>query len=189
MSIRDYPLNFAGGETQELDVDGNFFRITEASGAVWISLDSGQFVKREVGQSQRTLYGQIRVKSEIAQSVRIAAGTGDLTDNRQEVDVTVNTGLDPGNSLVQGGDVTVLPGVSALVAAGNANRKGIIIQSSYANDPAIVARIGGATVAAGNGIELAAGVGLPEIETTAAVYCYNPGGTAIKVCYVENEKL
>lgn len=189
MSIRDYPLNFLGNDTWEQDIDGDFFRITEADGPVFVSLDSGPFVKREVGQAQRTQYNQLRIKSTIAQTVRISAGTGELTDNRQDVTVNVSTGLDPGNNLLNAGDVTIPAGASAIVAAGNAKRKGIIIQASYTNDPAIVARVGNAAVNAGSGIELAAGVGLPEIETTAAVYCFNPGTTAIKVCYVENEKL
>lgn len=189
MSIRDYPLNFLGGDTWEQDIDGDFFRITEAAGPVFVSLDSGPFGKREVGQAQRTKYGQLRIKSIIAQTVRISAGSGDLTDNRQDVTVNVETGLDPGNNLLNAGDVTILAGVSGIVAAGNANRKGIIIQASYTNDPEIVARIGNAAVNAISGIELAAGVGLPEIETTAAIYCFNPGATPIKVCYVENEKL
>jgi hypothetical protein len=185
MGLRDFPLTFAGGDSQQIRLDGNFFHILEADDDLFISIDDTPFVKRLVGSWQEGGFNKLVIKSSVAQTVRITAGYGRYGDNTDNVAVTVNTAFDPGATIANPVQVTVPAAASAQVLAGNANRLHAIIQSSNVNNPAIIARLGGAAVAANSGLELTAGTGIPPIRTTAALYVYNPGPDNIIICAIE----
>lgn len=187
--LRDYPLHFLGNDEWRQGIDGDFVRIVDATADVYLSFDGGPWVKRAKGQAQQGFYSQLAVKSLVAQSVLIVAGFGDMDDNRAAVTVNVATALDPGNSIINGADVVVGAGLTVQVCAGNAARKDIILRGASTNPANIFPRIGGLGVGAASGVELGSGEGLPPWETTAAIYCHNPGAVAIKIQYVENQKI
>jgi len=189
MAIRDYKLTFAGGETWELKMAADFFRILSATAPLLVSLDNGPFVTREIGQAQQEPFSSIRVQSTVAQNVVIAAGKGGVTDNRQNINVIATATIDPANTLENSGDVTVGAGLTVQIAAGNIIRKKIFVQSAFTNDPAILARIGNAGVDANSGLIIQAGQSMPLEDITAAVFCHNPGASDIKICVAEFTKV
>ena len=187
MALRDFTLTFAGGDQQIIKAKGNFFRILETTTPITISVDGGVFVEREQGQAQFGDFETLIIKSAAAQSIVLTAGIGQLVDNRTAVSVAVTTDLDPGTVINNPAEVSVAAGATSLILAANANRHRAVVQSAFANDPAIIARVGGATVNATSGLELTAGAGLPPWATTAAIYCHNPGAAAIVLMCVEDE--
>ena len=188
MKIRDYSLTFVGGDTQSLQVAGNFFRVLEAANAIQVEFDDSPKVTREEGQAQIGDYTSIRITSAAPQSIRVSAGFGNVTDNRQTVNVAVTTNLDPAAVVNDITEVTVAAGATALVLAANVDRKRCMFQSSMNNDPTIIARLGGATVSATKGLEFVAGVSTPHFMSTAAYYVHNPGAAAIKIMVYEDEQ-
>ena len=82
-------------------------------------------------------------------------------------------------------DVSLAAGTDTMIVGADANRLCVIITNLAANTQTF--RIGNASVSATAGVELAPGESI-EIETTAAVYGYNPGGSAESVSVMWTEE-
>lgn len=79
--------------------------------------------------------------------------------------------------LTDASDVTVVAGAAAaVILAANSARRTALISSLLSN--AQNCRVGGANTGASRGTELAPG-GCVEVETTAAIYAYNPAGVNV----------
>jgi len=191
-NLRDFNLNFLGGDEQTHTIDGDFFRVVSASAPLQISFDNGPFVTRIVGQAQKTRqpFNRVRIKSAVAQVVSLAIGFDELLDNTAVIaGLTVNTLMAIADQNISLPAVVVGAGLTVQIAGANVKRRGIFIQSSFANDPAIIPLIGGADVTALKGLECMTGAGLPVIETTGAIYCHNPGAAAVTIRAFEINKV
>ena len=82
-------------------------------------------------------------------------------------------------------DVSLAAGTTTQIVGADADRLCIIIANLATNTQTF--RIGNASTSASTGIELAPGESI-EIETTAAVYGYNPGGSAESVSVMWTEE-
>ncbi|RLG23041.1 hypothetical protein DRN85_10125 [Methanosarcinales archaeon] len=82
-------------------------------------------------------------------------------------------------------DVSLTAGAATMIVAADADRQCVMITNLAANTQTF--RIGNASVSATAGVELAPGESI-EIETTAAVYGYNPGGSAESVSVIWTEE-
>jgi len=82
-------------------------------------------------------------------------------------------------------DVSLLAGVTTMIVGADADRLCIIIANPAINTQTF--RIGNASTDASTGIELAPGESI-EIETTAAIYGYNPGSGAESVSVMWTEE-
>jgi len=191
-NLRDFTLNFVGNDEHTLAVDGDFFHIMSASAPLQISFDNGPLVTRNAGQSQtvRDKFRRIRIMSLVPQIVVLACGFDRLEDNRAEIAaVNVAATVEAGNQNISLPAVSVGAGLTVQVAPSNLARKALLVQASFNNDPAIIPLIGGADVTAIKGVECIAGAGLPPIETTASVWCHNPGAAAVVIRCLEINKI
>ena len=82
-------------------------------------------------------------------------------------------------------DVSLLAGVTTMIVGADADRLCVMIANLATNTQTF--RIGNASTDASTGIELAPGESI-EIETTAAVYGYNPGAGAESVSVMWTEE-
>jgi hypothetical protein len=95
-------------------------------------------------------------------------------------DITINNpdqsfasvGLSKATGMVSPVDVTITAGTAVVVLAADSTRRKAAISNLNAN--AEILRIGTTTAAADHGIELAPGETI-EIDSTAAIWAYNPG--------------
>lgn len=189
-NIRDFSLTFVGGDTQQLNVDGDFFRIVDGSGPVMVRFDNGPQVSRQNGDEQicRSPYQSLEIYSAIAQNIKFVAGFDRLT-GRQTVNVVASATVEVGNSNNGVAKISVGAGATVQLLAGNPARKWALIQASAANDPSIIPVIGGPGVTIDDGVELAAGVGLPPLESQGSFWCHNPGASSIVVRVVTCDKV
>lgn len=183
MSLRDFNLVFLADQEQQLNVVGNFFGIKESTGDVYVSLDDGAFVKRIAGDYQTTNFSTIKVKSSIAQSVLLVAGTGQLTSQNLSVSVAGDVIIAPGNQNTGIEDVTIAPGATGIIAAANAVRKSLIIKALGSNSMGDTGRIAFAPTAT-KGIEISAGESV-VIDSSAAISLYNAGADNFTVSLME----
>lgn len=191
-NLRDFALNFVGGDEHTLTVDGDFFRIISGSGPLLISFDNGPFVTRGPGQTQKTRqpFNRVRLQSAIPQSIVLACGFDELIDAAPVINgLAVQATIAKGNQNISLPAVVVGAGLTVQIAPANVKRQQLFVQGSFGNDPAIFPLIGGIDVDASKGIECPAGAGLPSIDTTAAVYCHNPGAAAVTIRCLEVNKL
>jgi hypothetical protein len=191
-NLRDFSLNFVGGDEHTLTVDGDFFRIISGAGPLLLSFDNGPFVTRVPGQTQKTrqAFNRVRIQSPVPQAVVLACGFDELIDSVPVINgLTVQATIAGGNQNISLPAVVVGAGQTLLIAAANIKRLQLFVQGSFANDPATIPLIGGIDVDAAKGIECMAGAGLPPLGTTAAVYCHNPGAADITIRCMEVNKL
>ena len=175
---RDYRLTFTGAGTQEVQARGRFLRVLDApSSSIFIQPSHGSELERRAGQSinvERPFH-RIRVRSTVAQTVRIQVADTRQDDDQETVNVNATATITPGNTLPTGGDVSIPALTSATVAAGDANQLAVSI-TNISNQEL---RIGGVGVGAASGEPLVPGE-KKTIATTAAVACYNPHATEAK---------
>ena len=184
--LNDYPFYLGAGEERLLEVAGDFYHILEATDTVYISLDDDEFNKRGKGLGENGPFYRIRVKSDVAQGIRIVAGFGQLNDTRDNVSVTVSATVTPSNNTLAIPDITVPAGTTVQLVAARAGRKSLMLKSLFTNDPSDSVRLGDlASVGAGSGIQMVSGEGV-TIETETAYYAYNEGSNDFVISATEH---
>lgn len=193
--MRTFTLVFDGSGTDEKTLPrGTFFLIlaTTSSLSLKVFKDgseiasmSGSALQQGISwesldeQGNLRIFDEIRVNSAVAQSMQIGVGLGRLSNDAPSGNVTAtivkNTTLD---SLA---DVSLAAGATTLIAAADATRRKLRVGSLTGN--VNIFRIGDNGAGAANGEELAPGE-WKEIETSGAVYGFNPGGAAQSVSVV-----
>lgn len=186
MSMRDYKFTLAAGQERSLNVQGNWFHVLQATGTVKIRFDDGVQIDRGEGQGGSRSYQKVSVYSSIAQTVVLSLGVGMETDSRATVNATINTTIEPTDTLTPRAEVSIGAGATVLLAAANANRKELRlgIKSTEANG-VYIGNVGVGAVTPGGYIEEGS---IEYVGTEAAVYGYNPGAAAVVVNVLELER-
>lgn len=179
--IRDYVFTLSAGVPQYINTPGYFWSVTQVSGGsdIQLSFDSGPWVTRNEGMGGGGSFQQIGVKSSVSQTVTISIAVEQgaiITDQRSTVNATVNTTIQESNTVTSAADVTVAATSVNTVAAARADRKYLAITNKASNTLPI--RLNESAVGADQGVELGPGETC-YWPTTAAVYAYNPGGSAV----------
>jgi hypothetical protein len=173
--LRDYKFNFLAGQTQIVNVPGNFIGVYEATAELEISIDGGAFCKRQQGDWEEVKYLYFAVRSPAAQpGVILQAGFGRFASSRFNVVVNVVTTETIANVTGDLVDRVIGHGAQALIAAANATRRSLLIKALNSNDVSVFIRVGGSATDANHGVELGAGEALPLIDCEDAVYGFNP---------------
>lgn len=185
-SMRDYKFTLAAGQERDLNVEGDWFHVLEASGVIGIKFDQGVRIDRSEGQGGSRLYEKVSVYSPIAQTVTLSLGYGQETDARATVNATINTTIAPTDTVTPFAEVTILAGATTLLAAANANRKELRIgvKSTEANG-VYIGNIGVGAVTQGGYIEEGS---VEYVGSEAAIYGYNPGAGSITVNVLSLER-
>ena len=186
MSMRDYKFTLAAGQERSLNVEGDWFHVLAATGTIQIRFDEGVQIDRSEGQGGSRSYKRVNVQSSTAQTVVLSLGYGQETDARSTVNATINTTIEPSNTILPKAEVTIAAGATVILAAANANRKELRlgVKSSEANGVYIGnASVGAATP--GGYIEEGS---VEYVGTEAAVYGYNAGAVSIDVNVLDLER-
>jgi hypothetical protein len=180
-SPRDYYLTFSGAATREIRARGRFLRVLEApAAAVFLAFDGSTELERRAGQGVNYggTFNRFTVRSTVAQTVLVCVSDDRQDDDQESVSVSVSATVTPGNTLSAGGDVSIPALSSQQLAAADADRLALIVANPVNNTDPV--RVGGSGVNASSGIELQPGDSI-TIASTAAVYGYNPKGSAQSV--------
>lgn len=180
----EYSLTFSGAGERELQVNGRYLYINDATGDVFVSLDNGSELQR--GKKSNVANGEpftrLRVRSAIAQTVRLTVSEERQDEGRDDVAVTTTASITPGNTFQGSADVALVAVTATEIIAADATRLGVLIKNPSSNTASV--RIGGAaSVGAAQGIELEPGESIP-IATTDAVYGYSVPGESVSVSVV-----
>ena len=184
MALTDIPLVFTGGETQEFQAVGRYIRIREATAVVYLTIDGVGEIQRNKGEQIDTGKdsSRVRVRSVVAQSVSITSADNPQDDNRNSVSLTVSATVTNGNDNQHLTKVTIPATSSAQIAAANANR--LSLRVSLLSSAAGYVTLGKSGVSASSGGSLEEGM-VDYIDTTGAVFAYNPNASAVDVYVME----
>lgn len=185
-SMRDYKFTLLAGQERDLNVEGDWFHVLDANGTIGIRFDQGVRIERQEGQGGSRLYEKVSVYSSTAQTVTLSLGYGQETDARASINATINTTIEPSDTLNPLAEVSIGAGATVLLSAANANRKELRIgvKSSEANG-VYIGDIGTGAVTPGGYIEEGS---VEYVGTEAAVYGYNSGAGSIDVNVLELER-
>ncbi len=184
--MNDYVLNLTAGVPEVLDVDGNYFQIRSAASPVMLVFNGEQEITREQGEAgPRSPFSQVKVRSEVDQIVSLSLGNvpnGSPYDSRATFTGTVNAVLDVPNDNNGQADVSIDPGVTAVILGADPSRLAarLLIPSAAADsDPNAGLRIGKTgTVSDASGSLLEAGV-VDYFPGTGQLSAHNPTANQI----------
>lgn len=190
MAIADSTLTFTGGELQEVQAIGRYLRIREATSAVYLTFNGGREIKRQKGE-QIDLGNdfanlRIGVRSIVAQTVEITSALNPQSDNRAVVNANVNTTIESGNDNAHLPKVTINANSSAQLAPANALRKSLRV--SLLSSASGYVLLGKSGIAALQGGSLEEGM-VDYIDTTGALFAYNPNSFPVDVYVMEINKI
>lgn len=173
--MKDFSIYLEAGASHDLTYTGRAYHIQEASAPVRLSFDSGDSVTREKTQGGLTRpFTRVRLESSVAQRVTVSLGETPVADGRLELSgQTIDVETKVPAVLRSPLDVEIPDLGAVLLAAGNLNRKSVLIAVPSLSDYAI--RVGGSDVDASRGLIVEAGATI-ELNTTAAVYGVAIGG-------------
>lgn len=183
------PLQLAANETRVLALDGDFFDVVEATGAIEVAIDGVYVARLEKGLGWEAPLGQqgftrlhVRDLTGAPNTVRIAYGVGAFHDRRTNISgsVSLSGALPAGTNSIgrlnspasvdDAADVALNNGAETSLGAAPANTKYRVIVADPANTVDI--RIGKTgQVGAARGALLQPGATL-TIEGTATPYAY-----------------
>lgn len=196
--MKTYTLTFSGAGTKELP-GGNFFMIISASSTVDVlpwragspldnekaeAVEAGFYIERkdwsnealelsEQGRGKRKLrhFDSIQITSASAQTVKVAIsqGTGGYARVTGVVEST------KANTLTPLTDAVCNTSVATQVSAQADTKRQVLLRNLNTNG--ITLRVGSSAVTALIGIDLRPDEQI-TLETSAAVYCFNPSGAA-----------
>lgn len=187
--FQDFTLTLSAGVPQ-------YLHFGEASSITLITATSPVLIKFNNGSSSVTFsagdgldendFSDIEISSAAAQTVVVRLSTG-YQRTAQTVNVNASATIASANSNPALSDVTVGAGLKVLVAAANTNRRQLIIRSDDANTTSV--RIGNTTtVGATSGIKVNPDDTL-ILDSSAAVYAFNPSASAVVLSATEVEKV
>jgi hypothetical protein len=150
-NFRTYNISLTANQEFPLSVAGNMYAVISATGDFTVTLDESNRLSDQnagMGGKFESEYSRITLLSVTTQTVKVIFGYGSFVDARATLSATVNTTIEPSDTVNNPGDVTA--GVAATLAiAANVNRKEVeICLPSTATNPV---RIGNATVTASSG--------------------------------------
>lgn len=186
-NFRSYTISLTANQEFNLGVDGNMYAVIDNTGEFEITLDeSNKLVKQAAGMGGKfdDVYERITLLSTTTQTITIIFGFGSFVDARASVNATVNTTIEPSDTVNNPGDVTATA-AAALAIAANANRKEVeICLPSTATNPV---RVGSATVTAASGSILEPGTS-KVFGVEAALYVIRTASPDETVTVLELER-
>lgn len=169
------PVTFPGGEQFHLleaanPVDITFYDSRNRPMETWESMKGGFRIVFQGG------FVQVKLVSAIGQTIKlgITSGRGQYDRSQGDVNATI---VNP-SILDTVADVAMTATATTQILAANGDRVKALITNLAANTQTL--RIGDTNAGATRGVELAPGETI-ELETTEAIYGYNPGGVAQSV--------
>lgn len=177
--LRAYSLTLAAGASKRLIVSGDWIQIVVAPvDDLMVRFDDSQKVQMYAGQGVRTYYSTVELESATGQTVTVWLGYGHATDSRATANVNVSTTVAPGNTLNNGGDVSLTSGAATQILAADTDRLYATISNGSSNT--VTVRIGNASVVGTTGIPLEPGETI-SVGTTAAIYGFQASGGAVTI--------
>jgi hypothetical protein len=190
MSISDQNLVFSGGEELPVLTTGRYLRIREATSPIYITINGGGEIKREKGEQidLGDKYSQLRlgIRSIVAQSVSLVSAENSQSDNRNTVTVNASATVESGNDNQHLPKVSIPANSSAQLAAANAARKSLRV--SLLSSALTYICLGKSGIGAAQGGTLEEGM-VDYIDTTGALFGYNPSAAAVDVYVMEINKI
>lgn len=189
-NFRTYPLNLSAGQEMQFGAEGNFYAVVEADSPFTITFDeSNRITNAQAGTGGEfpSWFQNVKVKSEVAQTIVLVLGYGRFYDNRATANVVVNATVEPANTVRPLNEVSIPAGGSAQLAAANSARKELRV-GVRANQSGGV-YLGDATVgpaAPGGFVEEG---GTEYLSSESAVYAYNPGADPVIVNVLSLERV
>lgn len=186
--LTDHSLTFAAAGVQEFQSVGRFIRVRESASPVYISIDGSSEIEREQGEQVNTGRDnvRVRVRSLVAQTVKLTSARESQDDNRNSVALTVSATVESGNDNQHLSKVTIAAGSSAKIADSNLDRKSLRV--SLLSSAAGYVLLGKSGIAAAEGGSLEEGM-VDYIETTGELWAFNPQAVAVDIYAMEVNKL
>jgi hypothetical protein len=183
----EYSLTFSGAGERELQVNGKYLYVNDATGDVFISLDNGSELQR--GKKSNIANGdsftRLRVRSAIAQTVRLTVSEERQDEGRDDVNVTVSATLVPGNTFETAADYTPAGIGAEQVLAADADRLAVTLTNPSTNTGVMRAGGSAADVGAARGAIIEPGQSITRAYN-GAVWVYFPVVESVAIDSVKN---
>jgi len=179
--MTDYPASLTAGATSTFNVQGNSFHVVTATSPIHISFDDSKEIQRHQGMGGTSTepYYKVTVRSEVAQNITIALGSGSIFDSRANISATLNTTIAPANINEALGSITVNAGSAIKLVSANADRKELRIGIKSDNDEGLYfGDINIGVTKQGGFIEVG---GVEYVTSEGAIYAYNPSASDVTV--------
>lgn len=169
-------VTLPAGVPQRFNVSGDYFHVLSAPGGDLVAkFDDAKTMPAYQALGVRVYYDVIELSSASGQTVTVLVGFGSVFDGRTSTD-------SPPNQLPATPKVSCANGARTLLAAADASR--VSLRITLESTAAGSVWYGGSTVGVGaEGALLEPGV-TDFIDTTAAIYVWNPNGADVDV-YVQ----
>ena len=182
-NLRTYLFSLKAGVEYSVDVDGDVFSVTSVADSTKFTIsfdESARFAGITQGMGGKFLqsYNRVVLLSPVDNTVEVVLGFGEFIDSRATLSATLNTSIEPGNIIGNGGDVTIAATTTALCLAASSTNLECILRADPDNVEPV--RVGGAGVGAANGMPLDPGDSI-SLSTVGAVYAYNPHSAGQKI--------
>lgn len=185
----DKSITFTAAGEQNIPAIGRHIRVLEASSDVYLGInnDSADLKRRQGAEvSSVTEFKSIRVKSLIAQTVRLAISEIPQADDSKSVSVSATANIEPANALGNVNEVTVPAGGSNQLIGSDATRQAVRIAVDDEQPGPIHWAASGLTAIQGGWL----GIGMVDYpETTAEITAYNRGTSDVVVSVVSMRKI
>lgn len=184
--MRPYTLIIDAGQEEVINLKGNYLRLYKCAGIVTVKspLNHEEWSGEQGDDVVLSEFKELRFSHDSAAQQTIIVMVGRNTragSSKVSGDMVIKAGA----TVVTGTDAAIAAGVSAEVAAANADRHELHVFVDPTN-AATAPRWGGPDVAAGKGIPIP--VGAPFVITTkAAVHIHNPAGNPGAITVSTNE--
>lgn len=164
--IKTIELIFSAAGEQAAVVSGELVHVIDAAGPVYVQPDGvGAWVELEkaLGIRVREGFGSVRVRSDVAQSVRLMIGSGDVVDARTVLSGGTAVQIEGGDSIAHG--AVAVSDVPVQVVPSSLSRVSLLLQCI--TGPVWIGKDAAVTV--NNGIRLDAGQSV-TLAARAAVW-------------------
>lgn len=187
---KTFTLTIANNDIATIYYDFRFLRILSITNASGVTLRFGMtgqetdVIAAGIGYELEipVRNAQLRNQSGGSITVVLTVSMGRIYDDRLNVSGTItvqgSVSIVTGTTFTDAANVSVLTTATTQILAANANRKTAIISNLAAN--ATVIKVGTSSAGASRGIEVPIG-GTAVLDTTAAIYVYNPSAGTINI--------
>lgn len=178
--MKIFVIGLNAGQTLQMDVVGTYYRVLKASAPLSVATDNGdlQNIAQGIGEHTQDAFTRLYVYSASAQTVEIAVSFGRIDDARLSLSAPVD--IASATAITTAADVALAATATSLIKAATAGRKEIIISNLGSN----TVRVGDINAGAARGQPLEPAQSL-TLNTSAAVYAYNPGAGTNAVSVIE----
>jgi len=183
---RSITITLNAGDPYRFSASGSFVYLNSATYAISVAFDGGAYIPLASGAKIGEVYeAYFTLLSTTTQEVTIVYGDGEYDPGTAAVIGSVTVVQEISDVLTDVTEVSVPATTTSQIMAANADRKEAIIQ--VASTEGSLVRIGTSGVGAANGLLCEQGVSM-VLATSAAIYAYNPSGSAVVVNACELEK-